>query len=147
MLTEYIVAVGEPIRHQAKVTRILPEAVEVAMLAGEACGSCRVKSKCGMGESRERLLIIETPEAAFFDVGEAVDVTTEQSMGIKAVYYAYIFPFLFVMAVLLILLQSGCGELTSGLAALGALGLYYVILYLLRDRIAKEITFKVSKAE
>ena len=68
-------------------------------------------------------------------------------MGIKAVYYAYIFPFLFVMAVLLILLQSGCGELTSGLAALGALGLYYVILYLLRDRIAKEITFKVSKAE
>ena len=49
------------------------------------------------------------------------------------------------MTALLVLLQAGAGELVSGLTSLGILALYYCVLYLLRHRLEKEITFKVRK--
>ena len=60
------------ITHPAKVTKVTGATVEVKILAESACASCRVRNKCGMGESREKLLVVETPEAPFFEEGEAV---------------------------------------------------------------------------
>ncbi len=82
---------------------------------------------------------------SYFEKGETVEVVTEQAMGIKAVVWAYVLPFLSVMTALLVLLQAGAGELVSGLTSLGILALYYCVLYLLRHRLEKEITFKVRK--
>lgn len=98
-----------------------------------------------MGESKEKRLLVETPEAPFFEPDETVDVYIEQIMGMKAVFFAYMLPFLFVMAVLFILLQAGCGELISGTISLGTLGGYYILLYLFRSKLSKEIVFTVKK--
>ena len=48
------------ITHPAKVTKVTGATVEVKILAESACASCRVRNKCGMGESREKLLVAET---------------------------------------------------------------------------------------
>jgi len=87
------------ITHPAKVTKVTGATVEVKILAESACASCRVRNKCGMGESREKLLVVETPEAPFFEEGEAVEVHTDQVMGLKAVFFAYMLPFLLVLTV------------------------------------------------
>ena len=98
-----------------------------------------------MGESEDKTLAIPSAQASYFEKGETVEVVTEQAMGIKAVVWAYVLPFLSVMIALLVLLQAGAGELVSRLTALGILALYYCVLYLLRHRLEKEITFKVRK--
>ena len=98
-----------------------------------------------MEESREKRMIVGTPEASFFEPGETVEVFTERSMGIKAVFFAYVFPFLFIFSLLLVLLQNGASEPVAGLGALLSGGCYYIVLYLLRHKIEKEIIFKVRK--
>ncbi|HIW19273.1 MAG TPA: SoxR reducing system RseC family protein, partial [Candidatus Alistipes pullicola] len=67
------------------------------------------------------------------------------AMGIRAVWIAYILPFLLVLFLLLVLLQAGCGELISGVSALSVLVVYYVILYVARSRLSREFVFKVRK--
>ena len=138
---------NETIKHQARITRVYPEAVEVAIEARNACASCRVKEQCGMGESRQKKMIIGTSEASFFEPGEIVEVATERSMGIKAVFLAYVFPFLFVFTALLLLLRNGAEESAAGLSSLVLGAGYYIVLYLFRNKIEKQIIFKVRKLQ
>ena len=139
--------VNGTITHRAEVTRVFPQAVEIVVVSRSACDACRVKRQCGMGESREKRMIVGTTEASFFEPGEIVEVQTERSMGIKAVFFAYIFPFLFIFSLLLAMLHNVASEPAAGLSALGAGGCYYFVLYLLRHKIEKEITFKVRKLQ
>ena len=111
------------ITHPEKVKKVTGATVEVKILAESACASCRVRNKCGMGESREKLLVVETPEAPFFEEGEAVEVHTDQVMGLKAVFFAYMLPFLLVLTALLILLQTGSREVVAGTVSLCILGI------------------------
>ena len=112
-----------------------------------ACAACRAKTLCGMSESQDKLISVVTAAAPHYQIGEEVEVSVQQQMGIKAVMIAYVFPFLLVMAVLLGLLESGVGELTAGLTALGLLAVYYLGLVLFRHRIAKDIVFEIHKLQ
>ena len=133
------------ITHRGVVTEIFPDAILVTIRSESACGGCRVRKQCAMGESEDKTLAIPSAQASYFDKGDPVEVVTEQAMAIKAVVWAYVLPFLSVMTALLVLLQAGAGELVSGLTSLGILALYYCVLYLLRHRLEKEITFKIRK--
>ncbi len=43
------------------------------------------------------------------------------------------------------MLESGFSEDVSGLSALGAMVLYYIVMAFFRNRIEKEFVFKLSK--
>ncbi|MDD3108720.1 MAG: SoxR reducing system RseC family protein [Alistipes sp.] len=133
------------IRHEATVTEVLEQAVRVTLHVESACAACHAKSQCAMGEGKEKELVIETPMAEAFTPGESVWVDMDRVMGLKAVWWVYILPFVAVMSALLILLQWGVSELIAGSTALGMLILYYLGMYLLRERIAREITFSIHK--
>ena len=136
---------GEVITHRAKVIHVADKYVDVVVLSESAGASCHAKGQCGAAESREKRMIIETPVASYFSEGEEVEVFTEKVMGIKAVWVAYILPFLLVLFLLLVLLQTGCGELISGISALSVLVVYYIILYALRSRLSREFVFNIRK--
>ena len=88
---------GEVITHRAKVIHVADNYVDVVVLSESACASCHAKGYCGAAESREKRMVIETPLASYFSEGEEVEVYTETVMGIKAVWIAYILPFLLVL--------------------------------------------------
>ncbi len=134
-------------KHAGKVIQVTSNEVVVMIEAEGACASCRAKTLCGMSESQDKLISVATPSAPQYHVGEEVEVSVQQQMGIKAVMIAYVFPFLLVMAVLLGLLESGVNELSAGLSALGLLALYYIVLVLFRRRIAKDIVFEIHKLQ
>ncbi len=135
------------IKHAGKVIQVTSGEVVVMIEAEGACAACRAKVLCGMSESQDKLISVATPAAMSYQVGETVEVSVQQQMGIKAVMIAYVFPFLLVMAVLLGLLESGTGELTAGLSSLGLLAVYYGVLMLFRHRIAKDIVFEIHKLQ
>lgn len=137
----------EVITHRAKVIHVADNYVDVVVLSESACASCHAKGQCGAAESREKRMIIETPMASYFSEGEEVEVFTEKVMGIKAVWVAYILPFLLVLFLLLVLLQAGYGELISGISALLVLIVYYIVLYALRNRISREFVFNIRKID
>ena len=66
-------------------------------------------------------------------------------MGFKAVWLAYAIPLVVLMAVLLGLNAAGLGELASGLSAIAAVGVYYLFLWLFRNRLKNEYSFYIKE--
>ncbi len=119
--------------------------IDVEMIVDGACGSCKARKACGMGESDDRIVSLLTESAGQYTEGEQVNVYIERRMGMKAASYAYIFPFFILLAVLLVMFEAGFSDVVAGLSALGAMVLYYIILAFFRHRIEKEFIFKLSK--
>ena len=65
-------------------------------------------------------------------------------MGHKAVWLAYFIPLLLLLAVILGLMGLGLAEVPAGLAGLAAVALYYLLLYLFRDRLKNEYIFTIK---
>ncbi len=80
-----------------------------------------------------------------YEPGERVNVMLAKTLGHKALYISYLIPLLILVAILLSLSAAGAGDLLTGLAILGGLALYYLIVYLFRERFRKEYVFTIEK--
>ena len=131
--------------HEGTVKEIMDNMVVVAVACQSACGDCKVKGLCGMSESEEREVSVYDKGAAGYEVGETVVVGIGTAMGMKAVLWAYIAPFLLMLATLFTTKQLGMTELASGLTTLGVAAAYFIVLALFRKKLEREIVFKITK--
>lgn len=136
---------NELIEHRGRVIGVSDDTVDVEIVSESACASCKARTACGMSESENKLVTVVTGRAAAYRVGEEVMVSVKRNLGVRAVVYAYVFPFFVMLGVLLVLLECGAGETVSGLAAIGGAGVYYLVLWFLRSRLEREITFNLRK--
>lgn len=139
--------VNGTIEHTAIVESVEPGWVGVVMQAQSACEACKARGVCGVDSGQERRIAVHTDDALDYTPGEEVIVSVEREMGFKAVAVSYIYPFLLMLAALLVLLHVGLGELAAGLLALGALAVYFFVVWLFRSKISREIVFKIRKLE
>lgn len=134
------------IEHTGTVERTEAGRVFVRMEATSACGSCRAREACGMGEAREKIVEVAVPDADRYAVGDEVRVGVRRSTGGRAVALAYLGA-LAVLAVMLIVTlrllhwDEGVGALVSLLGV----GLYYFVLWLFRRRIEETIHFTLTR--
>jgi sigma-E factor negative regulatory protein RseC len=133
------------LEHKGIVSEIGEKLVEVEFVTESACSECKAKGLCGEEEGNGRFVTVYEPMAQYFVVGEEVIIGVSEVMGMKAALWAYIIPFFILLGGLVITSQLGWDDLTSGLSSLGAMCLYYVVLWFFRRRIEKEIVFKVRK--
>ena len=134
------------ISHIGKVIGVFRDTVTVAVESTEACGSCSSRSACSLGvESKTRNILINTPEAASYTVGEVVKVSAKAQMGLFAVALCYAAPAVVLVAALALFIVCGMAEGIAALASLGAVAVYYAILWLFRDRLAQKISFSIHK--
>jgi sigma-E factor negative regulatory protein RseC len=73
-----------------------------------------------------------------------VEVVGKTSQGFKALFYGYVFPFMLIMAILIILTSLQFSEGLSGLISLSVLVPYYFVLYLTRNKIRKSFEFEIK---
>ena len=111
---------ARPIEHSGVVERTAPDAVYVRITSRSACGACRARQACGLAETQEKIVAVKTADAPHYAAGEQVVVGVRRSAGMRAVALAYV-------------------------AALGGVGLYYVVLWLCRRRIEHTIHFTITK--
>jgi sigma-E factor negative regulatory protein RseC len=126
--------------HSGTVSRISGESVYVSLDQNIHCDSCRAKSACGISESKTKVIEITNPEASF-SINEQVKVVINKAMGLKAVFWAYIFPFILLTSVLVIA-SLFLSELEAGLLALGTLIPYYALLHVTKSIFKQK--FKIS---
>lgn len=133
------------IEHHGNIIAIDGHLISVEMTVSSACVSCQVKSSCAVAEdvAKRVVVYVDTPE--YFSINETVIVEITQTMGIKAVAYAYVTPLFLLMSSLLICLKIGLTEIFSGLFSLGLVFLYYICLFFLRKFIEREIIFNLKK--
>jgi sigma-E factor negative regulatory protein RseC len=132
------------IDHDGIIDHIDGGVAHVKIDSQSACSACHAKGVCGAADQTEKFLDVPLHGVAY-KTGEVVRVMVAQRMGFKAVALGYFYPFLLLMAVLIILIMAGVGELTAGLFALLSLVPYYLGLYLARKWIESSFTFSIQK--
>ena len=136
---------AQTVEHIATVIRADDDVVEAELTVQSACAACHARSVCGLGESKRKRVEIATPDAAAYVPGENVVVSIESNMGMTAVFWAYVMPFVVLLGALIVSSAAGAGDGVSALAALAATALYFVALYLCRARLERKIHFKIHK--
>lgn len=97
-----------------------------------------------MAELAEKTVDVPTDPYANYEVGDEVEVLLKASMGFKAVWLCYAIPLVVLLGVILGLMALGVAEVPSALAGLAAIGLYYLLLYLFRDKLKNEYIFTIK---
>ena len=131
------------ISHKGKVISVDAGIVKVEIISQSACSACHAAGLCSASEMKKKEVLVQNP--ASFVPGEEVNVFLRRSMGMRAVLLAYAIPLIVVLGITVGLCYSGVPELTAGLAGIGALALWYGVVYLLRDKIAKGYAFTIEK--
>lgn len=65
----------------------------------------------------------------------------EERWGLLGTLVAFVFPLVLVVSVFFVLVPRFSREEWAGLLAVGTLVPYYMLVYLLRDRFARMVTF------
>lgn len=133
----------ESVSHKGKILSAHDGIAKVEIISESACASCHANGFCSATDQKRK--IIDVPCREGFVPGEDVLVFLRRSMGMKAVLLAYAFPLFVVLAVTVSLSYCGFPELTCGLLGIGALVLWYLGVYILRDKIARGYAFTIEK--
>ena len=131
------------IRHQGIVDSIDGQNVVVRITQSSACGGCQARNICRAAESKDKLVEVVYADAENLKVGQSVTVAGAESLGLKAVAFAFGLPLLLLMAALIVTLRFTGNEKVAAAVALGVLVPYYIVLLLTRNRIKRDFIFRL----
>ncbi|WP_411893274.1 SoxR reducing system RseC family protein [Winogradskyella sp. A2] len=126
--------------HAGIISKINSDSVVITLEQNIQCESCQVKGSCGLSELSTKKVEAHDLENSF-RINEKVLVTLKKITGLKAVFWAYVFPFI-LMVFTLVITSSLLKEWLAGLLALFVLIPYYALLYFLKNKLIA--TFKIS---
>lgn len=133
----------EQVSHPGVVVGIGEQDLEIEILSASSCGACNIKSACGMSEMKEKRLTVPKPTDREFIVGQPVSITMSTRQGNKAALIAYFIPTLIIIS-LTVVLSSFIKEWLAALAGIGAMAVYYFVLYyFFRDKLRNEFTYEI----
>jgi len=135
------------VEHSGVVTRIEESKVQVSLLNVSACASCHAKGICAVSDSDQKIIDINNfaTISGQYQIGESVKVSFQQSVGFKALFLGYLFPFLLLFITLIATWAITGSEALAGILALAVLVPYYLSLKLAKNKIDKTFTFTISK--
>lgn len=130
--------------HPGIVERVDTNRVFVRITQYSACAGCHAKSACTLSDKKEKLVEIEDASGDYHP-GEEVVIIGQSSMGMEAVLWAFAVPVILMLIAVVAGVSAGWEETASG--ALGVLVLipYYIVLYVLRDKLKKRFVFNLKK--
>lgn len=135
----------ENIEHEGVILKIDPDIISVEILNKSACAACSSKSACTLGESEAKVVQVENRGFLSFEEGESVNVILKKSLGFKALWLSYLIPLLILLTTLITMTYFKFSEPVTGLTIIGAIAIYYLIIYLLRSKLKNEFVFTIEK--
>ncbi len=129
--------------HSGVISKIAGGSIIVSLEQNIHCDSCRAKAACGISESNTKEVeIINSIDS--FKINEHVKVVLKKTLGFKAVFWAYIFPFILMFSTLII--TSGfLKEWMAGILSLLILVPYYFMLYFLKNTLKSAFKMSILK--
>jgi len=133
------------ISHSGIIEGIEGDSVKVRIVQTSACAACKVAGYCNAAESKEKIVDVLCGSAAKnLTVGQPVTVTTSGQVAAKALLWGFGLPFVVLVTVLVLVLWLTDHEGTAALSGLAALIPYYILLWLLRDRMREQLAFAIE---
>jgi len=138
--------------HSGVISKITNSTITVSLEGNINCDSCKAKAACGISESNSKEIEITNPSIEHkrtfqsFQLNDGVEVVIRTELGLKAVFWAYVFPFILMLTVLLIT-STLFKEWVAGLLSIAILIPYYFMLYVLKNSFKKMFRLTVFKNE
>ena len=129
------------IRHSGIVESIEDNCVHVRIVQTSACAACQVSAHCHASESKEKLVDVSPNQYPELKVGDIVTVVASRQVEARALLWAFGLPLVVLLSVLLLALHLTDNEAEAALSGLLALAPYYLILYLFRGHLRKQLAF------
>ena len=126
--------------HSGLISKISGQTITVNLEQNIHCDSCRAKSSCGISESSTKAVEVLNSKDSF-KINEEVNVVLKKALGLKAVFWAYVFPFILMFSTLIIA-SNFLKEWLAGLISLLIIVPYYIVLYFFKN--ALKSAFQVS---
>ena len=136
---------AEAVSHKGTVISSDRRTVKVEIVSESACASCHAAGLCGVSESKRKIVEVPARGGREYIPGQEVEVCLARKAGMKAVLFSYALPALILLILILSLSKIGLGELAIGLITLSGVALYYVVLYLFRDRLSEGYEFYIRE--
>jgi sigma-E factor negative regulatory protein RseC len=133
------------VTHKGTIIEITQECIRVEIINKSMCAACHAKGFCSAGDTKDKIIDVEYYNNGEFAVGDEVEVIMNRSMGFKAVWISYVVPLVILLIFLLTLQGLGFSELHSGLFALLAVCVYYLLVYLFKDKLANKFVCTIVK--
>lgn len=133
------------IKHSGIVDSVEDECVHIRILQSSACSACKVASHCNASETKEKLIDVADVQAAVYQPGDLVTVVADASVGFRASVLGYLLPLALMVITLVVVLTITRSEGAAALSALGVLIPYYIVLYLLREKMKTKLSFTIEK--
>ena len=127
------------IEHDGIVIKVADTYIIVAIQNQSACAACHSKGACGLSEVTQKNITAEKPNTNV-KVGDKVIVSASTGNAMLSVLLAYI------IVILTLLVLAGFSEVMAATLSLLTMAIYFITLYLLRDKFAQKIKFKVKIA-
>ncbi|MDO9260631.1 MAG: SoxR reducing system RseC family protein [Flavobacteriaceae bacterium] len=131
------------IRHRGIISKITNDVVTVSLLGNVHCEGCNAKAACGIVESDIKEINIDV-NSQFYELNEIVELVLQKHLGLKAVFWAYLFPFILLFLCLLIT-TAFLNEWLAGILSFSILIPYYFLLYLFRNLFKKTFAISILK--
>lgn len=138
----------ERIEHDGTVIAVDKDYISVELLSKSACAACHAKGVCGASDEAVKVVEVAqdiTTLTEDYQVGEKVNVVMTPSMGIQAIWLAYVIPLIVLLASVLVFHLCKAGELAMGLGSLGIVAVYYFGVWLFRNKISRIFIFSIEK--
>ena len=119
--------------------------MKVRIVQTTACAACKVASHCNASESKVKIVDVYCCDTAKYKTGQEVVVWASKEVANKALLLGFGLPLLLLVGVLIILLRITDSEGVAALAALGALIPYYMILWLFKEKIRQQVSFRIEE--
>jgi sigma-E factor negative regulatory protein RseC len=125
------------VKHAGTVVSISENIVTVEIISLSACATCKSKSLCQMSESKDKLIDVPVFDVKNYSIGDSVNIVMQEQLGLKAVFLAYVMPFLVCIVALFGLSLIFDHELIYGGGSILAAVLYFIGLKQFSKRLAK----------
>lgn len=135
---------SENILHPGVVERVEKNRVYVRFTQYSACAGCHAKSACTAVDQKDKTLEIEDFTGEY-KPGEAVVIIGQNSLGMEAMALAFVVPVILVVAAVVVGISLGGEETVSGACGLLILVPYYILLYVLRNKLKRHFVFRLKK--
>lgn len=131
------------IKHEGIISKISENGIIVSLKGNVNCEGCKAQSACGVSDSNDKEIEISNPTQSF-QLNEPVDVVLKRALGLKAVFWAYVFPFI-LMFLILVITSFFLKEWIAGLISLAVLIPYYFMLFVMKDWFQKAFQVSILK--
>lgn len=112
----------------------------------ENCSSCPVIAVCSAGKN-SNIIEITVDDISQFRVGQTVNVTATEKMHKRAITLLTFLPCVALIATMVAIFLILHDELIAVLSGLGMTVAFFLILFIFRNRIAKDYNFIITPTQ